>query len=101
MICEQMGNEPKEDEMPADFGDFPYSVQVAISIFAIMPDVWEGMSGTYMGKNFSILPFLADVYEVDNRPQLMQFINIIGSIVMNQRSKEQKIRQKKSKTTKR
>ncbi len=100
MLCEQLGNEPLAEEMPADFNDFPYDVQIAISIFSILPDRWEGMSGTYMGKDLNILPYLAEIYEVDNQTQLLQFINMIGGIVMEQRSNEQKARQKKQKRQK-
>lgn len=100
MMCEQLGTEPKEEEIPAEFGDFPYLVQIAISIFAILPDNWEGFSGTYMGKDLSLLPYLVKVYEVEDVAQLLQFINMIGSIVMNKRSEEQKRRQQKDKNLK-
>jgi hypothetical protein len=50
MMKEQLGEEPVEEEIPAGFEDFPYEVQEAINIFSILPDVWEGFSGTYMGK---------------------------------------------------
>ena len=100
MMCEQLGNEPKEEEIPADFSDFPYIIQIAISIFAMLPDIWEGFSGTYMGKDYTLLPYLAGIYEIENHAQLMQFINMIGSIVMQQRTEEQKQRQRKSKNKK-
>jgi hypothetical protein len=99
MMCEQLGNEPIQEEIPADFSDFPYEVQEAINIFTILPDVWEGMSGTYMGKNYSILPYLFDeIFEVSNKQQTMQFILIIGRIVMENHTRAQKERQRKAKT---
>ena len=100
-MCEQLGKEPVAEELPADFEDFPYIVQVAIIIFGILPDVWEGFSGTYMGKNFSLLPYLAkDVYKVDDHPQLVQIITLINKIVMDKRAAQQKARQKKNKNLK-
>lgn len=99
MMCEQLGNEPIESEIPADFTDFPYEVQEAINIFSILPDNWEGMLGTYMGKDYSILPYLFDeIFEVSDKKQSMQLILIIARIVTEQYSKQQKERQRKAKT---
>ena len=101
LMCEQLGNEPIEEEIPADFEDFPYEVQEVIQIFSILPDIWEGMSGTYMGKDYSILPYLMDeIFQVHNKQQAMQMLLSIGNIVMNIRSSEQKARQRKAKNKK-
>ena len=100
-MCEQLGSEPLQEEIPADFEDFPYPVQVAINIFYILPDIFEGMSGTYMGKNYSILPYLFDeIYEVENKQQTLQFILMIGNIVSSQYAAKQKERERKAKTKK-
>ena len=101
MMCEQLGNEPIESEIPADFADFPYEVQEAINIFSILPDNWEGMSGTYLGKDYSILPYLMDeIFEVADKKQTMQLLLIIGRLVMENHSREQKARQRKAKAKK-
>ena len=98
MMCEQLGNEPIPEEIPLEFGDFPFMVQEAIQIFSILPDNWEGMSGTYMGKDYTILPYLMDsIFEVVNKQQTMQTLLTIGSIVMKNRIQEQKIRDRKAK----
>ena len=99
MMCEQLGNEPLEEEIPVDFEDFPYVIQEAIQIFIILPDVYEGLSGTYMGKNYSLLPYLMDtIFDVQDKQQMMQFLLTIGKIVMDNRIAEQKIRERKAKT---
>jgi hypothetical protein len=101
MMCEQLGTEPKAEEIPASFEDFPYIVQVAINVHAILPDKWEGFSGTYMGKDYLLLPYLADeVYKVDNKAQLVQFVTLIDRIVMEFRAAEQKRKQRKNKMKK-
>lgn len=100
-MCNQLGTEPIPEEIPAAYEDFPYAVQEALNIFSILPDNWEGMSGTYMGKDYSILPYLFDeIFQVDNKQQTMQLLLTIGSIVMSQRSREQLARQKKAKLKK-
>lgn len=99
MMCEQLGTEPIPEEIPADFTDFPYEVQEAINIFSILPDNWDGMSGTYLGKDYSILPYLFDeIFEVSDKKQSMQLLLIIARIVTEQYSKQQKERQRRAKT---
>lgn len=101
MMCEQLGNDPIPDEIPAEFADFPYEVQETINIFSILPDNWEGMSGTYMGKDYSILPYLMEeIFDVEDKKQTMQLLLIVGRIVMENHSKAQKERQRKAKTKK-
>ena len=97
-MMEQLGKEPIPEEIPKEFSDFPFEVQEAINIFSILPDVWEGMSGTYMGKNYSILPYLmTEIFKVDNPQLTMKYLLIIGNIVMTVRSREQETRNRKAK----
>ena len=101
MMCEQLGSEPITSEIPTDFSDFPFVVQQAIQIFSIIPSIWEGMSGTYMGKDYSILPYLFnEIYEVENKQLMMKFILMIENIVREQYAQQQKARQRKAKTSK-
>lgn len=101
LMCENLGTEPNPEEIPAEFSDFPVQVQEALQIFSILPDNWEGMSGTYMGKDYTILPFLMnEIFLVDNKQLTMKYILFIGSIVMEQYSKKQQARQRKAKTSK-
>ena len=52
-MCEQMGWEPKDEEIPKDPSDLSYNVQCALILYEALPDIWEGMSGSWMGKNYS------------------------------------------------
>lgn len=101
MTCEQLGNEPKAEEMPIDFEDFPKIVQDAIVIYSILPDVWEGFGGTFLGKDYSILPYLTNqVYIIDDHRLLMQILMIINNIVSTNRAKKQKAEQAKNRKRK-
>ena len=100
-MCEQLGSEPIPEEIPADFSDFPIDVQEAINIFSILPDNWEGMSGTYMGKDYSILPYLMDeIFQVNDKQMTMKLLLIIGRIVMDNQARLQKQRMQKAKRAK-
>ena len=60
-------------------GDFPPEVQVAFLLHDLLPDRWDGMSGSYFGKDMSALGTLLEVYEVDDRKNTIFWIKQIES----------------------
>ena len=74
--------------MPLDTADFPADVQVAFFIFGLMEDVWEGMSGSYMGKNWHNVPYFINLYEVDEPKELIYILKLYESIVIDDRAKK-------------
>jgi hypothetical protein len=81
-MCEQLGTEPLEAQIPVDLEDFPNEVQQAFQIYYLLRDVWEGMSGTYMGKDFGTIFEFFRLYEIENADQLLtlNFIRQIDSV---------------------
>jgi hypothetical protein len=77
MICEQLGEEPDPERMPIEEYMFPTEVQLAFVIHALMPDRWDGMSGSYLGKDWSPLGALLDINEVDDKKQVTYFLKYI------------------------
>jgi len=59
-ICEQMGNEPIESEIPIEFEDLPIELQQALLVYRLLQDQWEGMNGIYLGKS---LVGIQDIFE--------------------------------------
>ena len=83
-MCEQMGKEPDPNEMPPTLGDFPLEVQEAFQIHAMLPDRWDGSSGSYMGKDWSALETLLKVQDVEDKKTVCYFLkNIEGHHTMN------------------
>ena len=78
-ICEQLGEEPNPEKMPTEIDIFPYEVQIAFLIHGLMPDRWDGMSGSYMGKDWGCLGTLLDLYEVEDKREVTYFIKAIES----------------------
>jgi len=76
-ICEQKGIEPDPNEMPPTMGDYPLEVQVAFLLHDLLPDRWEGMSGSYLGKDYSSLGLLLDTWEVEDKQSCIYFIKHI------------------------
>lgn len=74
--------------MPLEISDFPSDVQVAFFIFGFLEDNWEGMSGTYMGKNWSSLQYLFSIYEIENPKTIIYFMKMWEGIVVNYKSEK-------------
>ena len=94
-MCEMMGTEPVDSEIPVEQDDFPDEVQQAFQIYHVLRDVWEGMSGTYMGKDYSTIFEFFRLYHIDPQDQLltMSFIRQIDSVRSGIFSEKQKARE--------
>ena len=76
-ICEQKGIAPDPNEMPPTLGSYPYEVQVAFLLHDLLPDRWDGMSGSYFGKDMAALGTLLDVHDVDDKRNTIFWIKQI------------------------
>jgi hypothetical protein len=64
-LCEALGNEPIESEIPLEFEDLTEIAQQAISIYHLLRDIWEPMSGTYLGKDTTSIFDFFDLYDIE------------------------------------
>jgi hypothetical protein len=96
-LCAQMGIEPIPEEIPMDIGDLSYECQLALVIFRSLPDNIEGMSGQWLGKDYSGLGTLLEIYEVEDKKLVFELINILSVETGNHYAKEQKQKQQRSK----
>ena len=93
-ICEQLGQEPDPQKMPLTESDFPAEVQVAFFMFSLLSDVWDGMSGSYMGKDWSHCSQLFQIYEIDDQKTTIYLMKLYERILMNYRAEEAEKRRK-------
>ena len=92
-MCEQLGNEPDPEKMPLATTDFPAEVQVAFLLFGYLSDRFEGMSGTYMGKDWSEIEHLFKLYKVDEPQVIYHFMKMYeGLLVQNRAEKSERKR---------
>ena len=102
LLCEQLGEEPDPTKMPLEPSDFPEEVQVAFFMFSLLPDHWEGMSGTYMGKYWDGLDYFFKVYEVENPRTILYFMKLyeveIVAYKASQADKKRKAEERKAKS---
>ena len=78
-MCDQLGQEPDLEEMPPELSDFPLEIQEAFLVHAMLPDKWDGASGSYMGKDWSPLMTLLDINEVEDQKTVCFFLKHIES----------------------
>ncbi len=80
--------------MPPTLDDLPDEVQVAFFIYALMPERWDGASGTYLGKDWSSLHTLYNIYEIEDQKTVTMFIAEIQSIFVQQTNEESEKKRK-------
>ncbi len=78
-MCETLGSEPIDSEIPIELEDLPEVVQTAFSIYNMLHGEWEYMNGTYLGKNLQNIFKIFDLFQVDEEDRLLIYkvINII------------------------
>lgn len=68
-MCEMLGSEPLESEVPVEYDDLPLEVQDALRIYNNLTDNWDYMGGNYIGKNLGSLKFILEIYEIEKEDQ--------------------------------
>lgn len=78
-MCEMLGSEPIESEIPVDFNDLPIAAQQAFSIYSKLRDEWDFMSGNYLGKSYAGILDILTLLEVpvEDRRTMFELITII------------------------
>lgn len=81
-MCEMLGQEPNEADIPPDINDFPHIVQLSLVIYSFLEDRWDTMGGMYLGKVYSTIFDFFRLYEVDNQEALLilEFIQHIDAV---------------------
>jgi hypothetical protein len=75
-MCEQMGWEIDEDQLPKDPSDLPVEAQHALVLLNALPDNWDGMSGSWLGKDYSGLGTIMDIYEISDRKTVFELLKV-------------------------
>lgn len=78
-MCEALGTEPIEEEIPIEFEDFLLDVQEALSIYQKLRDEWDYMGGNYIGKNYAGLLDILELLDVPVEDRRTQY-ELIGII---------------------
>lgn len=78
-MCEELGTEPVEEEIPIEMQDFPLEVQAAIDVYYRLRDERDTMNGHYLGKSFAGFQDVLDILEIpiQDRRWIMDWISIM------------------------
>ena len=71
-----MGVEPKEEDIPKDPATFSLEAQQALVIMNALPDLWEGMNGVWLGKNYNGLMDIMDLYSIDKKKDVFELLKV-------------------------
>lgn len=85
-MCEMMGNEPVESEIPVEADDLPLELQLAFDIYYMLKDEWDTMGGSYLGKSLIGIKELLDISEVDTADQ--RYMIFLIKLIDSARSRE-------------
>lgn len=101
-MCEVMGKEPREEDIPLEISDFPQEIVTAFQIYYTLRDVWEPMSGSYLGKDMGSIFEFFNLFDVQNEDRLftlsvIKYMDGERSRIIHEKQK-QKESSKKSKT---
>jgi hypothetical protein len=83
--------------MPPEIGNFPLEVQQAFLIHSVLPDNWDGMSGSYMGKDLSALGEILNIYEIEDKRIVFYYLSYIIRVSSASINEEVSRRQKQPK----
>lgn len=80
-MCEALGSEPIEDEIPVEFSDLFIDVQEAINIYGKLRDEWDTVNGNYLGKSYSGIIDIFTILEVpvEDHKTMYNLISIIDT----------------------
>jgi hypothetical protein len=85
-MCEALGSEPHEEEIPVEFEDFPIELQQAFSVYNMLRDEWDTMGGNYLGKSLIGIKDILEATEIE--PVEYKFITVLVRMIDRVRSNE-------------
>lgn len=93
-MCEMLKQEPVDSEIPIELDDFPSLVQQCFSIYSVLTDVWDPMGGNYLGKDYSLVFDLFELYSIEKEDrllglQVLQFMDSVRSKLVAEKIKQQ------------
>ena len=92
-MCDQLGTEPLDNEIPVELDDLPLEVQQAMLVYRMLKDDWEGFNGIYLGKSYIGLTEVLHYTEVEPEDHkiiltLIKIIDGIRSNIINEKQKK-------------
>tara|TARA_B100001093_G_C26671869_1_gene946541 strand:- start:77 stop:379 length:303 start_codon:yes stop_codon:yes gene_type:complete len=74
--------------MPLELSEFPEEVQEAFFVFSLLSEHWDGASGSYMGKIWTEIDYILNLYEIEDKKTVYFFTKKLEIKMVNIRAKE-------------
>jgi len=88
-MCEQLGKEPNDIEIPPDWEDFPEIVRDAINSFNQLGDRVYPEIG-FVGKDYTNLNHYLEIYDVNDKEFFLEIISWLDSRAIKKSSENLK-----------
>ncbi len=79
-MCEALGSQPIEEDIPVEFEDLHDEVQEGLIMYNMLQDNWDGMTGVYLGKVMNGIMDLLSLMEIDDKKTCITIVSIIDEI---------------------
>lgn len=93
-----MGTEPIGSEIPSDPVDLPLNAQYALLLLNALPDMIGGMSGTWLGKDFSGLMDIMDIYQIEEKKEVFEYLLVCISVLSKHHADQHNIMESQAKS---
>ena len=71
-----MGVAPKEEDIPKDPSTVSLEAQQALVIMNALPDNWDGMNGVWLGKDYSGLGDILEIYDISQKRDVFELLKV-------------------------
>ena len=92
---EEAGMEVDWSELDKGMGasaDFPVTIQFAFLVWSYLTDQWDGMSGSYFGKQMSGIQDIMNILQIEDQKEVLKIVKIIDAKYMESVNKKDKIK---------
>ena len=88
-MMEQLGQEPKEEEIPPDWDEFPDIVIEAANVYGLLGDRVYPEIG-FMGKDYTNLPIYLEIFDVKDKELFLEILYFLDSRASKKSSEQLK-----------
>lgn len=88
-MMEQLGQEPKDDEIPPDWEDLPEIFVSAVNTFNMLGDRMYPEIG-YTGKDYTNLTYYIDLYDIQDTAYFLEILSWLDSRAIKKSSEHLK-----------
>ena len=88
-MMEQLGQEPKDNEIPPDWEDLPEIFVSAVNSFNMLGDRMYPEIG-YTGKDYTNLPYYIDLYDIQDTAYFLEILSWLDSRAIKKSSEHLK-----------